>query len=181
MHIQTHFLLSWLIADSKNNRTNQELFCITFCGVAPDLDGLGILQSVEAYHHWHHTFGHSFLTAFFVFMLSYFLFRKVELAALCTISFVGHLICDYLGSAGSDGYIWPIYFLWPFSKEAFINPYQWPLMSSTNLLVTVISLFIVIKRASKKNYSPIRMFSRKIDVQVVAVFKRWFFEKSENQ
>ncbi|MCO4781845.1 MAG: metal-dependent hydrolase [Candidatus Cloacimonetes bacterium] len=174
MHIQTHFLLSWLVADQGESVSKRDLLIVTLCGVGPDLDGLGLLMDVKTYHLWHHTVGHSIFTGLLIFICIAFLMKNIRLATYASLSFYLHLICDFLGSAGSDGYIWPIYLLWPFSLEKFLNPYQWPLASPINLIVTSVAMLYVMHRASVKGYSPIILFSKWLDFELVKVFKKWF-------
>lgn len=174
MHIQTHFLLSWLIADRKVIQSNRDLLIITLCGVVPDLDGLGILIDVDTYHRWHHTIGHSLFTGVAIFFAIWLFLKSIRVAVLASFSYNLHLLCDYLGSAGSDGYIWPIYLLWPFHSEKFLNPYQWELASPINVVITLLALMAIMYRASNKGYSPFILCSRRIDQQLVKVFKKWF-------
>ena len=68
MHIGTHFLAGWMVAVPKGDLTPRERSAIAFAGVAPDLDGLGLLVDKVngwlggesfTYERWHHVLAHN--------------------------------------------------------------------------------------------------------------------------
>ncbi len=63
MHIQTHILSGWCVADCFD-LTPRERFFATVAASAADLDGLGILVSVECYAEYHHVLAHNALFGF---------------------------------------------------------------------------------------------------------------------
>src|SRR5690242_4443450 len=112
----THFLMSWLGAVPllKNRR---ERCLITLAGIAPDMDGLGIIVDkltsgrTQYYFDYHHYVCH---TIFFAVILSALLpliakTQKILVFILSLFIIHLHFLCDIIGSKGPDGYHWPIY------------------------------------------------------------------------
>ena len=75
MHVGTHFFAGWLVASTAKDLTPRERGLIAFAGVAPDLDGLGIIgelatrnsaHPVTWYSDYHHVLGHNIGFALFV-------------------------------------------------------------------------------------------------------------------
>ena len=60
MHLQTHFLSGWCIGNLFRLNGRERLFC-ALAAVLPDLDGIGIIFSQEAYWKFHHLLGHNLL------------------------------------------------------------------------------------------------------------------------
>src|SRR5256885_3381586 len=120
----THFLLGWVVANASDSNTRKERAIITLAGVAPDIDGLGIVADVltrhfehplnwfSAYHHLlAHNLSFGLLITAFAFLIAS---RKCQTAMLTFLSFHLHLLCDLAGSRSPDGYQWPIAYLFPF-------------------------------------------------------------------
>src|SRR5437870_3742616 len=93
----THFLTGWAIANSAPSLTKRERALVTWAGVAPDLDGLGIIaerltrNSAHPLNWWsdyHHVLGHNlgFALAVAVFA-AYLAQRKVKTTLLVFLSF----------------------------------------------------------------------------------------------
>ena len=113
----THFLLGWVAANTANATSRKERAIITLAGVAPDVDGLGIIADLltrnferpldwfSQYHHiLCHNIGFCLLVTTFAFLMAK---RKLQTAALAFLSFHLHLLCDLVGSRSPDGYQWP--------------------------------------------------------------------------
>ena len=60
MHIPTHFLSSWALANGPKFTAKERFFCL-LVGTLPDLDGIGIVASQEAYEAYHHVVAHNLL------------------------------------------------------------------------------------------------------------------------
>src|SRR3984957_5908643 len=146
----THLLASWIIA-AKTTNNPRDCRLVTFAGVLPDADGLGMIVDVVnnarrhtedffyygKYHHWlwHGAFG-AIVTAI---VLACFARQRWRVLLLCLLVFHLHLLCDLLGSRGpSPAELWPIYYLGPFSWHGMILwAGQWRLDGWQNRIITV--------------------------------------------
>src|SRR5688572_30361913 len=115
MHIGTHFLTGWLVALPKEGLTRRERGAIALAGVAPDLDGLGLVvdklnqwmgrESIY-YEEWHHVLAHNVGGALFFAGCCAALAGKGRRLAVSFLAFLSvhlHLLFDLMGSKGSDG------------------------------------------------------------------------------
>ena len=164
--------------------TNLETL-ITLAGVAPDIDGLGIVADLltrntehplewwGTYHHvLAHNIGFGLLVTACVFFAST---RRRVTAILAFLSFHLHLICDLVGARGPEGYQWPIHYLLPFS-DAWQLTYegQWALNAWPNFVITGAAILIIFYLAWKRGYSPLEMVSRKADQVFVETLRKRF-------
>src|SRR5277367_4757241 len=108
----THLLASWIVAaQTTDNPRDRRL--VTLAGVAPDLDGLGILIDIAngsfarghcfyypTYHHW---LGHGLPAALICsLVLAAFARRRLRVLGLSFLVFHLHLLCDLAGSRGPE-------------------------------------------------------------------------------
>ena len=179
----THFLFGWVLANTTElNRRERTL--VTLAGVAPDVDGLGVIPEVltrnsshpllwfSQYHHVMHNALFSVVVAAAAFALAA---RRWKTALLALVSFHLHLLCDVLGARGPDGYAWPIPYLLPFSNSVQWTWHgQWPLNGWQNMVITVALLLTTLFLAWKRGYSPLEMFSLKADRRFVETLRERF-------
>ena len=159
-------------------------------GLAPDLDGLGLLVDVAVrlfglpetnyYLEYHRVYGHGLPAALVFTALAAALAEqraRVALGAFASVHL--HFACDLVGSRGGDpGDIWPIPYLSPFSDAlTFFWSGQWELVSWQNTLITAVLLGIAIAMAIRRGYSPVRLFSKKADAAVVAALRARFRQR----
>jgi len=179
----THFLISWNIAEVCNNN-QKDTILITAGGIIPDIDGLGAigdmfsseaykLTHTSLYEQYHHILCHNItfcaICLIFVLLISK---RKLITAALFTLTFHLHLLCDILGSGGGDGYRWPIPYLYPFSTKPQLEwTGQWQLASWQNLVITLIFMITSLFLIRKKGSSPIGWISPKADKELVKTIR----------
>ena len=126
----THFLAGWLVAN-VGTLSRRERAAVALAGVAPDIDGLGIVAEVltrgsarpltwfSDYHHTLHNLAFALVVAAVAFAVAT---RRWKTAALAFLSFHLHLAGDVLGSRGPDGHQWPIPYFAPFSHAWY---WQW--------------------------------------------------------
>lgn len=172
----THGLIGWSVSQSLVNRKDRIL--VTAASLIPDIDGIGVVISLEYYAKYHHVIGHNLLLALIISLFAYMYCKeKLKAAALTFLSFHTHLLGDLLGSGSG----WGILYWWPFSRHEyeFYPPFQWELDSWQNFIVTVICLGIVVYCAIKKDRTIVEVFSVKADKQVVNVFKKWFLRSNK--
>ena len=60
MHIPTHILSGWVVANLLPIGRRERLFCM-IAATIPDIDGLGIIVSEHWYTQFHHILGHNLL------------------------------------------------------------------------------------------------------------------------
>jgi len=178
MHIVTHGLLSWLVAEAvPTDRRGRR--AITLAGVIPDLDGLGAPIEVLSdgklpwFSQYHHQLFHNGLTSVVVAALTWTWCRdwRVGLAAL--ISGHLHLLCDLVGSRGPDGHTWPIPYLAPFGDWSWDWSGQWALNAWPNIVITLAALAAAGWLAARRRRSPLECVHLGLDRHLVGMLRRW--------
>lgn len=184
MHVGTHFFASWMLAATPGlSRRERGLIC--FAGVAPDLDGLGLIAELATanaartlawYSDYHHVLGHNLLFALAVTLLAWSLARRrAATATLAFLAFHLHLLGDLAGSRGADGYQWPLPYLWPFSDAVQLTwSGQWMLGAWQNTVLTVVLVLATVYLAWRLGYSPVGLGSEKADGVFVDTLRRRF-------
>jgi inner membrane protein len=180
----THFLASWVLA-SFPRLERRDVALVTLAGVAPDIDGIGIIPELltrnsthplDWFSRYHHVVAHNLPFAVVVTIAAVLLARRRWITA--TLGFVAvhlHFLMDVLGSRGPDGYNWPIAYFEPFSSRVQIAwSGQWPLNAWQNIVITLALLAFMIIRAIQTGRSPVEIFSPSADRKVVSVLRqRW--------
>ena len=186
MHVVTHLLTGWLIAD-ETRQMHRDKALVAWASVVADADGLGIVVDVandvlgragttyyEAYHHY---LGHGLLGAVVTTAFTYaFAVNKRVTAVLALCAFHLHLLMDILGSRGSNPIdIWPINYLAPFSRTPSIAwSGQWPLTGWQNTAITTLLMLTCLVTATRRGRSPVALFSRRADLEFVKVLRNRF-------
>ena len=181
----THFLVGWVTLERLlPSRRDKALVC--FSGLAPDLDGLGIVVDfatrsfgyahTDYYQQFHRIYGHGLPAALSIaFVVAALARRRALSASLAFVAVHLHFICDLLGSRGSTAEdIWPIYYLAPFSLQPeWSLAFQWPLVGWQNLTISALLIALVMWRSSYSGYSPVALFSVRADSVFVDVVRAW--------
>ncbi len=184
MNPASHFLIGWTIANTVDIPRRDRIL-VTLSGVAPDIDGLGIIAEMLTenstaqllwYSQYHHVLGHNLLMGMILTAAAWVFGRRRWLSAfLAFLVFHLHLIGDLIGSRGPDGYQWPIPYLFPFSnKWTLAWQGQWELNAWPNFLITSIVLGIAAYLTWKRCRSPLEIFSKRADSALVARMHRRF-------
>lgn len=187
MHVGTHFLAGWLTSLPADDLSPRERGAIALAGVAPDLDGLGLLvdkvngwrgsESIY-YETWHHVLAHNLGGALLFAAASAAVARKghrASVAALALLSTHLHLFFDLIGAKGSDGSHWPIPYLAPFSQAWQLEwSGQWYFNSWQNTSILALLLFLTMWGGWKYGRTPVVLFSKHGDAQVVAALRGRF-------
>ena len=178
----THLLVGWMVAQA--GRTRKERAIIALAGVAPDLDGIGIVPEVLTAHskhplmwfsEYHHVLGHNIGFALLCAVIVYLLCRSWKVTALAFLSFHLHLFCDLIGARGPDGYQWPLPYLSPFSdKMQLVWHGQWALNAWPNFAITFALLIATFYLAWRRGFSPVEMVSLKWDAEFVRTLRQRF-------
>ena len=196
----THFFAGWLLV-SATPLTRREKAAVVCAGLAPDLDGLGIIPELltrnsshpllwfSQYHHALHTlaFGLLITLAAWLYCSSPLFLSTPETqqpqepshrwtaALLAFLSFHLHLFCDLIGSRGPDGYSWPIPYLAPFSSRLQLTWHgQWALNGWQNILITCALLAATLWIARTNASSPLELFSPAGNRLFVSTLRRRF-------
>jgi putative intracellular protease/amidase len=178
MHLQTHALASWLLAETgPASMTRRDRALVLAAGLAPDLDALSLIGGIGAYQKWHHLVLHNVGGAAMTALVCVALARsRLAVLVLSLLSFHLHLLLDLLGSGGPDGSVWSIPYLVPFTSHEFSWRGQWPLGSWQNVTVTALLVLASWAVAVRRGRTVVEAFSPRADAVVVELLKRrWPF------
>ena len=181
----THLLVSWTLVGASGLK-RRERAVVALAGVAPDIDGIGIVPEILTrgsshplpwFSEYHHILGHNIGFAIVVTVVG-FLFARAQrwkTAALVFVSFHLHLLGDVAGARGPDRYPWPIPYLLPFShKLDIVWKGQWALNAWPNFVITGVGLVIMFWIARSQGYSPLEIVSQPADAAFVAAIRNRF-------
>lgn len=185
MNPVTHLLLGWTVANAGCRLNRRERAVITLTGVAPDIDGLGLVAEALTrgskhellwWSNYHHTALHNISFAVLVAVAAYLSTGRRWLVALLTfVSFHIHLLGDLLGARGPDNDHWAIPYLMPFSDRwQWIWGRQWELNAWPNFVITGGLLMVMFYWARKRGYSPLEMISQRADQAFVQTLRNRF-------
>ena len=158
---------------------------VTWASVVPDVDGLGIIverltqNSLHPLNWWsdyHHVLGHNLGFAILIVALAgIFAKHRIKATLLVLFSFHLHLLADLVGARGPDGDQWPIPYLLPFSNQVQLTwSGQWALNAWPNLFITAVFIGTAVLLARGRGFSPLEMFSSKVDVEFVGALRTRF-------
>jgi inner membrane protein len=181
----THLLMGWAVANVTPSLNKRERAFVTWASVVPDVDGFGIVaewatrNSTRPLNWWsdyHHVLGHNIGFAALVTVIAViFAQRKLTTGALVFISFHLHLLGDLVGARGPEGEQWPSPYLMPFLRQPEMTwSGQWALNAWPNFLITGGLLITAFVLARSRGYSPLELFSRKLDQVVVTALRARF-------
>ena len=185
MNPVTHFLLGWTVANTDRSLSGRERAAVTLAGVAPDLDGLGLVAEILTrgskhellwWSTYHHTALHNLTFAVLVTTACFISTgRRWRVAALAFASFHIHLLGDLLGARGPENDHWPIPYLMPFSDAwQLIWDGQWELNAWPNFVITGALLVFCCYLACKRGFSPLEMVSARADHAFVQTLRNRF-------
>src|SRR5437764_6629362 len=99
----THAFLGWWTANVVP-LSRRDRLAVFLAGVLPDLDGLGLLYSWQAYATYHHILCHN-LAGCLVWtgLVALLTQQRGKCAALAFLNWHFHLAGDYFGSGAGDG------------------------------------------------------------------------------
>ncbi|HEY3997417.1 MAG TPA: metal-dependent hydrolase [Candidatus Xenobia bacterium] len=176
----THLFATWVVADAAGLK-GRERAVVAWCGVLPDLDGLGALVDIAThgrtdwYTAYHHVLLHGLFGALLISTLLLPWARRLGVWLGCVLAIHGHLLCDLVGSRGPLGEIWPIYYLGPFSlTPGWSLSWQWALNGWQNVLFTVLLMIWIFRQAIVAGESPVSLVSRPADRVFVSSLRARF-------
>lgn len=179
----THLLISWAAADAVPLDPRDRKL-VTWCGVLPDLDGLGVLADLanellgrpETYYYpsYHHFLSHGLPAAVLLPVLLGLCGRsKVRVWIWGLVVVHLHLLCDLAGSRGpAPTDLWPIYYLAPLSRSPMVVwAHQWPLNGWPNFLITIGAMAWAAGRTVRTGRSPFSLASQAFDEKAVQALR----------
>jgi hypothetical protein len=181
----THALIGWWTANVVPLSRRDRLL-VFLGGVLPDLDGLGLLVSTDAYLTYHHVLCHNLPGGLVWAALTAALARQRLLCAtLAVLNWHLHLACDYFGSRGPwDTPPWVLPYLFPLvggwagpefvGPAWYYNPWQWPLNGWPNTLVTVLGLAGWVYIAVRLDRTWFEFVWPWFDREVCRTLRKWF-------
>jgi inner membrane protein len=182
----THLYASWVVA-AKTTNNPRDCRLVTLAGIAPDLDGAGLLLDMGRnaitggehclfYQRYHHYLLHGIAAgAIIAVLMACFARQRWRVLLLALVVFRLHLLCDFVGSRGpSPEDLWPIFYLGPFDKDPmWMWKGQWRLDGWQNQLISVGLLVWAMAIALRKGESFVGVFSRRFDAHFVRVLRVW--------
>ncbi|KZN63480.1 hypothetical protein N473_16795 [Pseudoalteromonas luteoviolacea CPMOR-1] len=176
----THLLLSWTVSVAAfKSRRNRML--VSLSGIAPDLDGLGIVVDAITgktawYSQYHHVLGHNLLAAFTISLLCAWI-AKTNKACVWFASFFCfhlHIFCDVLGSKGPDGFQWPIQYAYPMMTDYnLVWSGQWALNAWQNQILTALLIVLSCYIGITKRICCLEVFSTRMNITVFNVYDKY--------
>ncbi|WP_082355606.1 MULTISPECIES: hypothetical protein [Pseudoalteromonas] len=175
--------MSWLSSNLIKGRVRERRI-ITISGIAPDIDGVGLLidpilrmagHSSNLWGEWHHSL-HNLGFCLFVTCIAYITasINKFKVACMAFLLFHLHLVCDLIGSKGPDGYQWPLSYLSPFSEVVTLSwKYQWELNAWPNIAIALVLYLVMFRCIKYKKRSPFEIMSKKADDAFFRIFDRF--------
>jgi hypothetical protein len=181
----THLLASWVVA-AKTTDNLRDRRLVTWAGVAPDLDGLGIFLDIAKgsyasgnlyyYPEYHHWLTHG-LPAALACSIVFAIFgrHRWRVFLLSMLTFHLHLLCDLLGSRGPDkNDLWPIFYFGPITQHPMWTwRHQWRLDGWQNFLITLALFVWCLWMAMESGQSFVALFSQRADKVFVETLQKW--------
>lgn len=181
----THALIGWWTANVLPLTRRDRLF-VFLAGVLPDLDGLGMFYSKEAYVMYHHVLCHNLLGCVVcAVLIAAVAADRTRCVSLAILNWHLHLACDYFGSRGPpETPPWVLPYLYPFvgsqSGEGFVgpawywNPWQWPLDGWPNVLILGLGLVSWVYLAVRLDRTWFEFVWPRMDRELCKTLRKWF-------
>jgi len=175
------------VVAAKTTNHPRDCRLVTLAGIAPDLDGLGLLvdmarnaftgsERFPLYQHYHHYLLHGITGGLLIaVLLAAFAQRRWRVILLAFAVFHLHLLCDFVGSRGpSPEDLWPIFYLGPFDKDPmWMWKGQWRLDGWQNQVISVGLFAWAMVLAVRSGNSVVGVFNRRFDNHFVRVLRGW--------
>jgi len=184
MNLITHLLVSWPLAGVSRSINRTEQLWIVGAGLAPDLDGFGLIPELATrgsgtpllwWSDYHHVLAHNLPFGLLLAAVAAVATKRIAIAGLSLLAFHLHLLCDVVGSRGPDGYQWPIPYLYPFSRALQLTvPWQWALNAWPNLALSLGLLGFALWWAWRSARSPLALVSARADRALVGALRQRF-------
>lgn len=176
----SHLLLSWL-SSVNILRNRRERVLVSLAGVAPDMDGLGLVidkftGTTNYFFQYHHYLGHSIFSAIVISTIASIMATAQRSHVWCLSFFVVHLhlLCDVVGSKGPEGHQWPIYYFYPLNTSYKITwKHQWELNAWQNLMILGLLLAGSAYYAKSKKITFFEIFSSRLNERALKMYHKY--------
>ena len=163
MQLLTHTLAGWCGGNLLRTTASERLSCIAI-SLLPDVDGLGLLLSKEAYLRWHHVLAHNLLVGLLASALLVKLCQSdLKVGALYLALFHLHLAMDLVGSGSG----WGIAYLWPLSSHLFESPVTWDFRAWQNYAVLVFLVACTVWIAISRKRTPLEFVAPRLHAALI--------------
>lgn len=168
MHVQTHIMSGWCVADLFQLTPRERCFAM-IAAAAADLDGLGLIAGMDYYVRYHHVLGHNlcFGVALALILVA-FATHRLKVFWLSLALFHLHLVLDYFGSGPG----WGIRYWWPFSEASYQFIYAWEFMSWQNMAAAAFFLVWTLLIAIKSRRTPLEVIMPSLDRKFIQALHR---------
>jgi hypothetical protein len=178
VHIPTHILSGWVVANALPLGPRERLFCMVAATI-PDVDGLGYVAGPHFYERYHHVLGHNFTFALLVTAVLTALstgprgpgWRRAVAGIAYFALFHLHLLMDYYGSGPG----WGISYGWPWRHGPgywWICPHGWAFFSWQNLLAFWLLLAWTVGTAVVCRRTPLEVIAPRLDAGLLRLGRR---------
>lgn len=175
-------MLGWL-AIQPAGLDLRERRVVTLAGLAPDLDGLGVVVDLATartasptswFADYHHVLSHNLLAGVAIAAVAWVVGgRRWRVCGLALLVFHLHLACDAVGSGGPDGSPWTLAYAWPFSAQAWSWSGQWALNAWPNILISLVAAGLIAWSGVSRGRTVLEVLSIRADAILVGVLRRW--------
>lgn len=193
MHPVTHLLTGWALANAwpeANPLSRRDRALITWAGVVPDLDGLGVVGDLLTqnrpnpltwYDDYHHILAHNLAFGLALTVMAWAAAtRRWATAFGVLVAFHLHLLGDLVGSKGPDGDHWPMPYLYPFSDRGlWIWQGQWGYKAWPNTAISLALIALTLYWAWRRGRSPVELFSPRGDAALTRTLRARFGEPEQ--
>ena len=166
MHVQTHILSGWCVANLVPRLGPRERGLCVLAASLADLDGLGIVVSREWYWDYHHVLGHNLLYGVVLCALLA-VFSRRGARGLGFVLYLAlyhlHLLMDYYGSGPG----WGIPYLWPLARWQWRSADAWEFYSWQNISAAALTVAWTVWIANRRGRTPLEAVMPKLDAQLV--------------
>jgi hypothetical protein len=171
MHLPTHVLSGWCVANCVPGLTPRERLFAMVAAAMADLDGLGIVFGMESAAWWdyHHVLGHNLLFGVVgAAVLTAFSSHRGRAFALYLAAFHLHLLMDFYGSGPG----WTIPYWWPFPGAKWKTDAAWALTSWQNGVAFAVLLAWTVLIAIRCGRTPVEAVAARLDRKWVDALRR---------
>jgi inner membrane protein len=168
MHLPTHILSGWCVANSLPTSPRQRLFAMLAATLA-DLDGLGYVVRTDWFVDYHHVLTHNlwFGLLLSVVLAAFSPARSASLALYFAL-FNLHIVFDFLGS----GPEWKIAYFWPVSPHGYRWDIGWAFDAWPNKAVFGVFFLWTVVIAAACRRTPLETVMPGLDRQLVGMLSR---------
>lgn len=172
MHIQTHVMSGWCIANLLPLTAAQRLGCMIAASVC-DLDGLSLIGGWDAYSRYHHVLGHNLAFGLLACAVLTACTARLRAAPLVFVLYLGlfhlHLLMDYFGS----GFGWGIAYFSPMASREYKTTHGWEFYSWQNISLAMLLLLWTLVLAVRVGRTPLEAIMPGLDRKLVVWLQRY--------